>query len=1713
MITKRIAYFIFGCMLFWICQAQPYSNSWIVHSQPYYKIKIGKDGIYKVDSLTLTQAGINLSIVNPQWFQLWQKGQPIYPYIAGEADGVFNVNDYMIFYAEKNNGEDDSSLFVSGVTPFITNPFYSVISDTSAVFLTWSGNPGNPRLILNTDTTFTSLNPSPYYNKELYSANQGGYNLGPNVPLEGLSIYDPRYFTGEGWTKNMIVENQAPDTFLLNTSAVYQNTPRAYITVCISGANTLNLTIDHKIQIDYLDLSGNWIFLDSMSFRAFSSYRRTYTINPATFGSSSRVRVSSLTNPYTTMDNFVDVNYVRVLLPYQFNMLNTTFQKIHLPDDSQGRSKVVLINYPAVNPVIIDVTDHLLLSVRPLGSDFQAIVPNNGGDKLCIAVSQSNIMQVAKITPVNSTWGTPGSFVDYSNLLADSIYLMISNPVLMTGPGNPVIDYQNFRSMDPNGGHFNVLLASILDLYDQFAYGVEISPLAIRNFCAYIISQSTMHNPPFKRPSNLLLIGKSIHPVDCIAGTYQGSPARYTSECLLPTFGNPSSDALLTQGLPGSVNYEAAIPTGRISAQTQADVQAYFSKLQLYVVQNEDSLWKKRAIHFIGGNSASEQSQLEGYMDAYKSIYEDTLEGGEVFTFKKISTQPISVTSNDSVAELINSGVALLTFFGHGSHTGFDQNIDDPQNYNNSPRFPFILANSCSTGDIHDGDELSHVEVWSLAKNDHGCIGYIATVTEGVVDKLQYYSMGFYQNLSYRYYGQSYGTIMQNGVRNLLSDPLHLFDTLMIEACMEMTLQGDPALQPYSYSKPDYAINQNDVIFNIGPTEHPDSIGVKIIMTNLGKAIRDSFSVYFLRVFPNGDSTLISRFVKGPMYQDTLSFNIYKDYTRAVGLNTFTVKLDFPNLIPELNEYNNNTSVGLFIKGSDLEPVWPYLHAIVSNIASVTLKASTADPFAPLTTYRFQVDTNDAFLNPFINQTISAPGGVVNLPIILHNVDSTVYFWRVAKDTSTAPNWKESSFQVITGKYGWGEAHFNQFKNDVYQYVKYDLPFRRFDFVNNVNSIQVNTGNFPTNYWTLTQFFYENGQERIWTCGADGWMIATFDSITGNLQYSDTLGGTGIDNNGSKFWRGIYGNCICGGSYPLAGMTHDFGRDNACRDTVDWRPKLVSFLNSIPNGTPVLAYTVKCDAPGYCNNRDPVTPGMINGFQSIGSNLIGNLTDTTLMVIFGKKGMVPGQAHEVISSTKAQLLRFSDSLNTRFKNGFIATELIGPAINSDTAWKSLHWRFFSLEPNSHDYIRIQVSGIRANGQKDSLVTFYTDSMDVLDLGHYVKGTQYPYIQLIAWESDTLNHTPPQLRRWQVIFDQAPEAALDPSLGYALPKNPVSEGDNIIVYMPFQNISDFPFRDSLLMTYYLEDVNFNIHPLPNKMKKRPFLPGAIWTDTIMVNTSGYGGSNLLGIDMNPPGKLKYQWEQFHFNNIAQIGFSVNKDKINPLLDVTFDGIHILNQDIVSSKPSVLVSLKDENKFLALNDTSDFTVKLLPPGGSSETPLYFKDVLQFTPAQMPNNSCKINYHPELLEDGIYTLHVTAKDRSGNQSGQFDYRIQFQIINKPMVTEVLNYPNPFSTSTRFVFTITGSDIPETFKIQILTISGRLVKEINRSDLGYLHIGRNITDYAWDGRDEYGDKLGNGVYLYHVETRLHGNEMDHLSTTADSYFKKGYGKMVLMH
>jgi len=1673
-VKKKFAIIFFWFVAFSV-HAQKYCNEWIHYNQQYFKFPVSKEGIFRIDSTTLA-AQYNLSNTNPKNFQLFFKGKEQFLFIKGEADNKINKNDYLEFYLNPLAGDVDSLLYTN--IKYVPNPYGSIFNDTLYAFLSLNNSFTNKRYQLETDTAFASYNAPPYFYCEKINAFTEAYNY---VQEFTYDVSDSRYTQAEGRAKRFSMNGSVSSAFSSLNPYTAASLP-AYITVNFSGESVSNLAgIDHQIRMSYLDQNNNSVPLYDSLFRGYVPVRKKFTLSSQNIGNSSNISINSVASPqFSSIPNFKNstaIHYMHLFYPHTLNFSNENFYKLFLDNNALSTKSTFNLtgfNAGSTNSVLLyDINNGKKIPTVVSPTQLKMVIPNATGKMTCILLAESRVDSIKTLTKVSQA----GTFNNFKTSIGNKPYLIIYHKKLEASAS----DYKNYRQ-SPAGGSFNVIAADIKELYEQFSYGINKHPLAIKNFVKFL------NDSLASKPQYVLLIGKGVEQTGLSNSTQNLN--------LVPTMGYPASDVLLTSSLSQALNntYYPDIPIGRIAATTNSQVSNYLSKVLEHEGTGAED-WKKRVLHFVGGDSPNLSATLEAYMKGYEQTIADTLFGGEVITYKKNTTSPIQISISDSIKNLINGGAALLNFFGHGSQEGFDQAIDDPNTYNNKGKYPFIIANSCYSGNIHTNNVLSVSEKFVFIPQK-GSIGFLATTSYGFPYALNNYTSLFYEALSKTNYNKGIGDIIKQAVFNNSASN----DNITKFTGTDMTLHGDPALKISNGELPDYQLKNNDISFNL--KKFSDSLGIRINMKNSGKAIRDSITVKIDRIFANGDLSVVLKTVKAPLFKDSLVFFMALDFNRGIGLNKFKVKLDQLNSVAESAETNNSTigTVDLFVPGGDIIPVYPYKYAIVPKTNTIALKASTTDPFAPSVSYRFQLDTSDRFINPIQSTLINSSGGVVNWIVNLPMADSTVYFWRVSRDSispSKAFAWRESSFQTIGAKQGWSQAHFNQYKNDAYQYVSYAKDARQFIFQNTKHSLLTRTGIHP--FLNLSQFnyFFNNEKKEDWSSAFNGWNFAVFDSVTG-IPW-ETRHAPNVSSG-----PGFYNNCV---EHEPPRYVFSFGAVSACGSPPTWKTDMENFLNAIPANNYVLGYNTSFFGPNY-SSTSSYGNSLYTAFESIGAKNIRTVADSLPYILFGKKGMTAGQAHVSIGANKQSLLLQNDSITTAWNSGYVASEIIGPAYK----WGSLHWRTKSIENTAGDTTILKVIGVRANGQMDTLATFSKDSSDVLALNKYVDADAYPSLKLVAFMRDNVYHTSPQLKRWQVIYDEAPECAINPLKGFSSINDTLQEGDEVSFRFPIENIGTKNFKDSLVFTYWIEDNNRNKTLLPEKMKTPGFAPGQVLIDTVKINSYQLLGNNALWIYVNPLQNLKYQNEHASFNNIGRYAFKVNKDIANPLLDVTFDGIRILNGDIVSSKPSILISLKDENKFLALNDTAAFTLYLQAPNQTTQQRIYFNQSLQFTPANLPKNSCSILYTPILPIDGKYTLSVQARDRSRNASGTQDYRIQFEINNKPTVTSVLNYPNPFSTSTKFVFTLTGSEVPEVFTIRIITITGKVVKEITRSELGYVHIGRNISEYAWDGRDNFGDRLGNGVYLYHVVTKLNGVSVEKSNTGADKYFVKEYGKMVLM-
>jgi hypothetical protein len=257
-------------------------------------------------------------------------------------------------------------------------------------------------------------------------------------------------------------------------------------------------------------------------------------------------------------------------------------------------------------------------------------------------------------------------------------------------------------------------------LYDHYNYG-EKSPLAIR----YFVQDMLPGNPRY-----LLLLGKGYN---VNFKPHRQDPLTATTFNLVPTAGFPGSDIALTAGLAGTV-YGAALPTGRVNARNVGELVAYLEKIIEMEAAPFDELWRKNIIHLSGGLTQGELALFKRYVDQFKSIAEGPYLGGQVTTVNKQSNE---ATVLINVAEEVNKGVSLITFFGHSSTQVTDIEIgkvtDVTLGYNNLGRYPMILVNGCNAGNIFF-NSTGFGEDWILAP-DKGAVGYLAHTDAGFAGK------------------------------------------------------------------------------------------------------------------------------------------------------------------------------------------------------------------------------------------------------------------------------------------------------------------------------------------------------------------------------------------------------------------------------------------------------------------------------------------------------------------------------------------------------------------------------------------------------------------------------------------------------------------------------------------------------------------------------------------------------------------------------------------------------------------------------------------------------------------------------------------------------------------------------------------------------------------------------------------------------------------
>jgi hypothetical protein len=212
------------------------------------------------------------------------------------------------------------------------------------------------------------------------------------------------------------------------------------------------------------------------------------------------------------------------------------------------------------------------------------------------------------------------------------------------------------------------------------------------------------------------------------------------------------------------------------------------------------------------------------------------------------------------------------------------------------------------------------------------------------------------------------------------------------------------------------------------------------------------------------------------------------------------------------------------------------------------------------------------------------------------------------------------------------------------------------------------------------------------------------------------------------------------------------------------------------------------------------------------------------------------------------------------------------------------------------------------------------------------------------------------------------------------------------------------------------------------------------------------------------------DRFIIGGIDENGIT---DTQGPDISLYINDKNFVNGGITDETPTLLAELFDENGINTVGNGIGHDLTVILDDNTSE-PIVLNDY--YTAVLDSYQSGEVNYRFPALEKGKHKLTVKVWDVNNNSS---EKSIDFIVQEKAEMAldHVLNYPNPFTTKTQFYFEHNQVCSQLETQIQIFTVSGRLVRTLNQivNTEGFRSQG-----IEWDGRDDFGDQLAKGVYVY---------------------------------
>lgn len=1201
-------------------------------------------------------------------------------------------------------------------------------------------------------------------------------------------------------------------------------------------------------------------------------------------------------------------------------------------------------------------------------------------------------------------------------------YLIVYNSLFQS----QVLQLKNHREAYDN---FRVAAVEIQDIYDVFNHGIE-DPVAVRNFVRHAYNNWV---PP--KPKYLCLFGRgSLDPK-------KNSTSSVYYKNFVPVKGNPTTDNYFANVNTAGFTFTTHLAVGRLPAYTVSEAQAMVDNIVTYETQPPAD-WMKSFMFIEGGVNASEYILFRMLTDTLINpfIIPKPLSGNPV---KIVRADGITFNYSDSIRNQINRGALTINYMGHAGSQDWEIGMSDPNVLNNTNgKFPLIFSMTCYTGKNAEPNFRVFGERFMTMSNK-GAIGFIGTSGWGFV----FAGAGLNDSL-YRAFAKDsvrrIGDIFSRSINKISFDSAAPSVRHTVNCYL---LQGDPAVKLALPVRPEFSINNNeyklsnnnpsvkeDVIF----TAYPKNFGLHADSCKIRFQLLRKHQKYFVK-----DTT-----IRNFKFSDSVKFRFRLD---SNGSYLASIILDNANLNSLEDKSNNSVSFTITTKNILFVPLMPVNNSVIRT-DSVEFKG--LNPFVNRNRYTIklllELDTTGNF-NSVIKQTFansSVSGVSTKFKTLLPRLDTNIlYYWRTnAVIDGDSAGW--SPLQIFR----YNPAKTTDEKQNLLAdsnatiYKNKKAQFSELDFLST---------NFISEGIKLNPF---EGSMYVRSLGSNGAEASYFNIMNKSIHID------GGSNTGLNFLkvRKLDGTIL---QHKVFKMRHFSSSDS-----------VLNFLNTFDSTYYLMglnASYVDDSKAHYLLNA--ATLARIHQF---GSTKIDSVRKFGWFDTWSFIGFLNASQNQVAESQHqfravGNIFFWIESICSINKTFTSPTGNVSFSIGSSNVWKDFSWNNTLLPGGS---IKFDVYGIDRNNQQTLVLSNLTTNNFVNLNG--INSFQFPNLKLVSkFSIDTIIglHSP-VLNSFKIHF--TPPCELAPDLSSFWQSDTISSaGKEMNIRFNYHNAGNISVPGITVKIYLMSSGQLQLIKTDSISNILKIDSARVYETNFIIPNSKAGGleKTQFVVEISPRGPNN----EFHnYNNLLYFNVYLDQPSVSQKIELYSDGNLVNSGDYVRQKPEFKINFLNTNKFsknlprdtsisFILNDVKVVDQKeklssmigVLNRSSNDEGSAGYFSILYFPVLKAGENDFKIIYktEPDVIDTVVYKVLVSEQ---------------------LMVKDLYNFPNPMRSETSFMFNLLGTDSPADIKIKIYTVSGRLIKEIDHVP----SIGHNRI--TWDGKDNDGDFIANGTYLYKLIT-----------------------------